>query len=65
MYGHHCEEDILDNSIVADEVVDMDSPSVVYCPTAEADTVLVYWDRWTLADAEGCNVARLCCLLMT
>lgn len=32
--------------------LDMERPSVVYCPTVEADTDLVYWDRWTLAEVE-------------
>ncbi len=41
---------LLDNSGVVDEL-DM-LPSAV-APTAEADTVPVYWGRWTLAEAEG------------
>ena len=30
-------------------VDELDMPPFVVVPTAEADTVSVYWDRWTLA----------------
>ena len=43
-------KDSLDNSSVVDE---LDMHPFVVAPTAEADTGLVYWDRWTLADAKG------------
>ena len=44
---------LLDNSD-GEDALDM-LPSVVD-PTEEVDTVLVYWDRWTLADAKGLPV---------
>lgn len=34
---------------------DRERLAVVYCPTVEADTVLVYWDRWTLAEVKNWN----------
>lgn len=33
--------------------LDREQLAVVYCPTVGADTVLVYWDRWTLAEAKN------------
>ncbi len=32
--------------------LDRERLCAVWCPTAEADTVLVYWDRWTLAEVK-------------
>ena len=43
--------------------VDKVLPSAVYCPTAEADTVPVYWNRWTFAEAEKEGVAVLVLLI--
>ena len=37
---------LLDSSDVVDE---LDMPPSVVVPTAEADMMIVYWDRWTLA----------------
>lgn len=43
---------LLDSSGVVGE---LDTPPSVVVPTAEADTVVVCWGRWTLADGKDCE----------